>query len=412
MATNPPTALGVGYGPLQDGPLTDYGAVHEPMLDLMPLVLGADMAALAASETAGDFFRNIGTNQAFIDGEATVNETEASVGWAIVTLPANYVSGGPISIRVKAGVVLAGDAALTSATIDFSAYKQAEDGTVGSDLVTTAATAITTTFDTYEFVITPTGLSAGDVLVIKMTTSVVETAGGTGAANSRITALQLVGDIDSDSIVVTRLLEDGAVSTDKIQDGAVTNAKVSASAAIARSKLAEDALAAHGIPLTSVRGATGLALTATETAGGFNVSVSTNVLVLQAEVTDNETETSVCIAEYVLPDNYVAEGDITVRLRAALIKSGSPTDNGSTLDLSVYKQGDAAVGSDLCATAAATFAALDTWYNKDFTVTATGLAAGDRLTLKITYAVIDSEAGAGTIIGTLAGVTVLADVKG
>lgn len=33
------------------------------------------------------------------------------------------------------------------------------------------------------------GLVAGDKLVCKLTTSVVETAGGTGAANSRITRL-------------------------------------------------------------------------------------------------------------------------------------------------------------------------------------------------------------------------------
>lgn len=196
MATNPPAALGNGYGALQDGPLADYGALREVMVDLVPLVLGADAAALAASETAGDFFRNVGTNQHFIDGEATVNETEASVGWITTLLPATYVSGKPLAIAATAGIVLAGDAALTSATIDFEVYKQAADGTVGSDLVETAATAITTTFGTKTFVITPTDLAAGDRLVIKMTTSVVETAGGTGAANSRITSLTLNGDIE------------------------------------------------------------------------------------------------------------------------------------------------------------------------------------------------------------------------
>ena len=196
MATNPPAALGNAYGPLQDGPLADYGQLREVMVDLFPLVLGADMAALAAAETAGDFFRNIGTNQALIDGEATVNETEASVGWATAVLPATYVAARPLAIVATAGVVLAGDAALTSATIDFEVYKQAADGTVGSDLVETAATAITTTFGAKTFVITPTGLAGGDMLVIKMTTSVVETAGGTGAANSRITSLKLMGDIE------------------------------------------------------------------------------------------------------------------------------------------------------------------------------------------------------------------------
>ena len=192
--------------------------------------------------------------------------------------------------------------------------------------------------------------------------------------------------------------------------GAITSSASTGS--IPRANLTEDALLAHGIPLTSVRGATGLSLTATETAGGFNLDISTNVLLLKGEITDNETEVSVCHAEYVLPDNYVAGGDITVRFRAALIKTGAPTNNGSTLDLEVYKQGDGAVGSDLCATAAVTFAALDTWYNKDFTVTPTGLVAGDRLTFKITSSVIDSEAGAGTIICNIAAISVLADVKG
>lgn len=226
-----------------------------------------------------------------------------------------------------------------------------------------------------------------------------------------VSAAKLGGDVSSLTGVDDVTIEAPA-DTLQLKDGGITNAKVNAAAAIARSKLAEDALAPHGIPLTSVRGPTGLALTATETAGTFNVDVSTNVVTLKGEVTDNETEVSVGLAEYVLPDNYVAAGDITVRFRVALIATGSPTDNGSTFDLEVYKQGDAAVGADLCATAAATFAALDTWYNKDFTVTAAGLAAGDRLTFKITASVIDSEAGGGTIICTIAAVSVLADVKG
>lgn len=151
------------------------------------------------------------------------------------------------------------------------------------------------------------------------------------------------------------------------------------------------------VPVTSLRGATGLILTATEVAGGFNLAVATNVLTAQAEITDNETEASVCVASIVLPQNYVAGSPITVRLPVAIVKTGSPTDNGSTIDLEVYKQASGAVGSDLCATAAQTFAALDTWYNKDFSVTATGLAAGDVLQLKITSSIIDSEAGAGTM---------------
>lgn len=186
-----PSPAGVLPAVARSGLTEDALAAFDVMGDLK----GADGADLALSETAGDFFKNIGTNQDLIDGEATVNETEVSVGIFTFTLPECYVAGGDIKIRAAAGIVLAGDASLTSATIDFECYKQATDGTVGSDLVATAATAIDTTFANKDFTVTPTGLVAGDKLNIKMTTSVVEAATGTGAANSRITRLQMLCDI-------------------------------------------------------------------------------------------------------------------------------------------------------------------------------------------------------------------------
>src|SRR5690348_13929585 len=54
-------------------------ATESKFIDLEERLKGADGADLALSETAGDFFRALGTNQWFIDGEATINETEASV---------------------------------------------------------------------------------------------------------------------------------------------------------------------------------------------------------------------------------------------------------------------------------------------------------------------------------------------
>ena len=182
---------------------------------------------------------------------------------------------------------------------------------------------------------------------------------------------------------------------------------------LARTNLTEDALQKYGIPISSLQQTTGIPLAATETAGNFNISVATNVIVAKGEVTDNETEASVVQFQFVLPHEYVSGGDVTIRLPAALIKTGSPTDNGSTLDVAVYEQTNNAVGSDLSTTtAAATFAALDTFYNKDFVITATGLVAGGVLNVVITASVIDSEAGAGTIILNLAPPSVLLDVKG
>lgn len=166
-------------------------AAETRFIDLEETFKGADGADLALSETAGDFFRNIGTNQWLIDGEATINETEVSVGWLSLVLPMEYVSGGAISLVASALVVLAGDAANdATSTIDMECYKLSKTlGTVGTDLVTTAAQTLATAGADYSFVVTPTGLVAGDKLVIKFTTSVVETAGGTGAANSRITRI-------------------------------------------------------------------------------------------------------------------------------------------------------------------------------------------------------------------------------
>lgn len=142
--------------------------------DLLPLVTSSAGASLLATETAGSFNRALGTNQFFLQGEVTNNETEVSVGWARFMLPDNYKDGGTITITAVTDIV--GSGTLGSCTIDFEAYKQAEaDGTVGSDLVSTAAQTINGTVGADSFTVTPTGLVAGDVLNIKMSTSVVVT---------------------------------------------------------------------------------------------------------------------------------------------------------------------------------------------------------------------------------------------
>lgn len=159
-------------------------------------VLGADGADLAITETAGDFYRSIGTNQLLILGEVsngTVGaDVEVSVGWFEFQLPPEYVAGGGVSIQ--AGVDVVGAGALGTCTIDFEARLQnAITGAVGADLVTTAATAISKTEALKTFTVTPTGLVPGDVLVIKMTTSVDNT--DSTAIQAQISALNVLCDI-------------------------------------------------------------------------------------------------------------------------------------------------------------------------------------------------------------------------
>lgn len=182
---------------------------------------------------------------------------------------------------------------------------------------------------------------------------------------------------------------------------------------IDQAKFASQATQTISIPVTQIRSNAGAALTAAETAGTFDITIGTNTILVNGEVTDNETEASVAYAQVALPANYVAGTDVSLVLPSALIKTGSPTNNGSTLDLEVYLQSNAgAVGSDLCATAAVTYAALDTWYDKTFTITGTTLVPGGILNLKITSNVIDSEAGAGTIILNLAAPKMSMSTKG
>ena len=173
------------------------------------------------------------------------------------------------------------------------------------------------------------------------------------------------------------------------------------------------AQAGYGVSVRDINGTTGIPIVPAEVAGNFNILLSANVMTIQGEICDNETEVSEGSFQFRLPADYVDGGTITARLPAALIKTAAAVNNGSTLDLECFaSDGAGAVGADICATAAATFAADDTWYNKDFTITPTGLVSGDLLNFVITASVVDSEAGGGTLRMNLEAPEILLDVKG
>ena len=93
-------------------------------------------------------------------------------------IPHNYVAGQTVTIRASGGMITT--VASSSATIDFEVYRSADNNTVGSDLCATAATTINSlTFANKDFTITPTSLTPGDTLDIRMTIAVSDTATGT-----------------------------------------------------------------------------------------------------------------------------------------------------------------------------------------------------------------------------------------
>lgn len=111
----------------------------------------------------------------------------------MVQLPHNYVAGETVTLRLHAGMVTT--VADVSATVDVEAYKSNNEGAVsGSDLCATAATTINSlTAADKDFTITPTALSPGDWLDVRIAIHVNDAATGT-AVKGMIGRVQLLCD--------------------------------------------------------------------------------------------------------------------------------------------------------------------------------------------------------------------------
>ena len=127
----------------------------------------------------------------YLQGEEASNETEVSVMKTSFVLPESYIAGQ--SVNVRFGTDVTGAGTLGTCTLDLSAYKQALDGSVGSDLVNTAARTVSATASFAEFELVDTGLAPGDVFVLIATASIAETAAT--AIRLIITSTQLRVDI-------------------------------------------------------------------------------------------------------------------------------------------------------------------------------------------------------------------------
>lgn len=113
----------------------------------------------------------------------------------LVQLPWEYQAGESVTIRFKAGMITT--VAGTSATIDIEAYKLQDDpdDAIGSDLVSTSATSMNSlTFANIDFVITPTSLSAGDILDVRLTIAVNDGASATAVIGG-VTSAKLLCDV-------------------------------------------------------------------------------------------------------------------------------------------------------------------------------------------------------------------------
>lgn len=96
-------------------------------------------------------------------------------GRTMFTLPPEYTDGGLVSVQLYAGMVTT--VSDNTATVDVELRKSDLDGTSGSDIVSTSAQSCNSlTAAAKEFVVTPTGLVAGDTLDIRIAITVTDGA--------------------------------------------------------------------------------------------------------------------------------------------------------------------------------------------------------------------------------------------
>jgi hypothetical protein len=148
-----------------------------------------DGAVIDPTGAAGDFkISYTPATSFFLQGvDALGNSKTDAVSWEVL-IPDNYVATKPFSVFVNAQITGTGTTSVQ--TLDCLAYKVGTDGVLGSDISTTAVQTLTTSAADYEFVISSSGVVAGDRMLVRLVTVVTET-GGANAARSRINSLRM-----------------------------------------------------------------------------------------------------------------------------------------------------------------------------------------------------------------------------
>jgi len=199
-------------------------------------------------------------------------------------------------------------------------------------------------------------------------------------------------------------------------NGAITVVgAISSTVGMARSTLTEDSLATYTVPLTNMRVHDAVATllptaAANDDMGLVSGTFATDIPSLQGVDFGGTATDEKCRFFFALPIEYVTAGTATLRCSAGILTTLA--DASLTLDCEAYisdREGDVVVG-DLYAGAALDINSL-TLGDKDFSLTATNLNAGDLLDIRLSFA--GSDAGdLGTMAAIIAQVEMLLDVKG
>lgn len=154
--------------------------------------LGTLLPGTAANDDLAIITGTFGTDAARVRTSDAKASSVTQRGRVLIPLPPDYDAGETLTLRVRAGMITT--VADTSATVDVECYVEDADGAVGSDICATAAQSINSTDKANkDFTITPTGLAPGDVLDVRLTVAIVDSATGT-AVIGEISRLALLYD--------------------------------------------------------------------------------------------------------------------------------------------------------------------------------------------------------------------------
>ena len=195
----------------------------------------------------------------------------------------------------------------------------------------------------------------------------------------------------------------------------VPGTALTANANVLRSQLSQDALKPYMVPWTHWRVWDALQTNLPGTSASDDLGLyggtwaSASPVIRTYDVKAAGALALYARAQFCLPAEYDGGETITFRMKSQMVTTVA--DVSCTLDLVLYKaDNEAGIGSDLCATAAQSINSL-TAANKDFTITPTGLAAGDILDFRIHVAVNDA-ATATAVIAEIGAAYFLLDVRG
>ena len=165
-------------------PLTEFRTWDAMATNLPGTAANDDLALITGS---------LGTDSLTIEAGDIGGTSSTRYAACQFALKPEYKAGGAVSIRASAGVQTT--VADGSCTVDFQVYKVGRDTTVGSDICATAATTCnSTSFSDKTFTITPTSLSPGDVLYIRMALIYADT-GDAGVMIPTVAAVEVLASI-------------------------------------------------------------------------------------------------------------------------------------------------------------------------------------------------------------------------